>query len=60
MVVTGWRVLVRGLLNMAIVAALFGYWQQNVWAGVFMMSFLLLLDKCFRFLYVAIVSAQQE
>ncbi len=60
MPVTGWRVLVRGLLNMAVVAALFGYWQQNIWAGVFMMSFLLLLEKMARFLYIGITSLGQE
>lgn len=58
MVISGRRVMVRGLLYMAVVAALFGYWQRNVWVGVFMMSFLLILDKFFRFLYIGITSRQ--
>jgi len=60
MLVTGWRVMIRGLLYMAVVAALFGLWQQSILAGVFMMSFLLLLDKFARFLYVAITNTRQE
>ncbi len=54
MIVTGWRVVIRALLYMAGVAALFGLWQRSILAGIFMLSFLLLLDKMVRFLWIGI------
>lgn len=41
---------IRGLSYMAVVAGLFGFWQRNIVAGIFMMAFLLFLEKLFVFL----------
>ena len=46
----------RGLTYMAVVAGLFGYWQRNVVAGVFMMALLLLIEKMFVYLGAAIAN----
>jgi hypothetical protein len=47
---------VRGLSYMAVTAGLFGYWQRNVVAGLFMMAFLLFLEKLFRYLATVIAT----
>ena len=45
---------IRGLFYMAVIAGLFGYWQKNVVAGLFMMAFLLFLEKLFTLLWTSI------
>lgn len=49
----------RGWLYMAVVATAFGLWQASVLAGIFMLLFLLFVEKLVRVVIVA-VAAQNE
>ena len=40
----------RGIFAMGIIAGCFGFWQESVLAGIFMLLFLIFLEKMFRVL----------
>jgi hypothetical protein len=43
---------IKGVFYMLVIAALFGWWQQNWWAFGFMLCLLLFVEKLFRVLMV--------
>jgi|HubBroStandDraft_6_1064221.scaffolds.fasta_scaffold00965_15 hypothetical protein len=45
---------IKGLSYIGAIATFFGFWQQNVVAGFFMMGFLLFLEKMVRLLLESI------
>lgn len=45
---------IKGVSYMAGIAAIFGYWQQSVAAGVFMLALLLFIEKLVRWLAVSL------
>ena len=49
------KAVILGLLYMAGIAAIFGFWQNNVLAGIFMFALLLFVEKLFRVLIAVIV-----
>jgi hypothetical protein len=42
------RAVIRGCFYMGTIAAVFGFWQNSILAGVFMLLFLLFIEKLFR------------
>lgn len=42
------KAVIRGVFYMAVISALFGFWQNSVLAGLFMLSLLFFIEKLFR------------
>jgi hypothetical protein len=49
---------ILGLVYMAGIATIFGFWQNNVLAGIFMFALLLFVEKLIRVLVVVISEHQ--